>query len=308
MSKEIVEQMQKEVQKVVLGKENIIEKVLACMLAGGHILLEDIPGVGKTTLALAFSKVMSLKYRRTQFTPDVLPADITGFSMYNKKTDSFDYVEGAALSNIYLADEINRTSPKTQSALLEVMEEGSVTVDGVTREVPKPFFVIATQNPIGSVGTQRLPESQMDRFMVRLSMGYPDPESEIRILKGESEEPLGQLQSIVDAETFLRMQQEVEEVFVKDSIYEYLIGLVDETRKGENFSLGISPRGTIALYRMAKAIAYIRGRDYMIPEDVLWVFTDVASHRVAISSRAKAKGFGIAEALEEVKKKHMLPL
>ena len=307
MSKEIVEQMQKEVQKVVLGKENIIEKVLACMLAGGHILLEDIPGVGKTTLALAFSKVMSLKYRRTQFTPDVLPADITGFSMYNKKTDSFDYVEGAALCNIYLADEINRTSPKTQSALLEVMEEGSVTVDGVTREVPRPFFVIATQNPIGSVGTQRLPESQMDRFMVRLSMGYPDPKSEIRILKGESEEPLGQLQSIVDDETFLRMQQEVEEVFVKDSIYEYLIQLVDETRKGENFSLGISPRGTIALYRMAKAIAYIRGRDYMIPEDVLEVFTDIASHRVAISSRAKAKGLGLGEALEEVKKKYMLP-
>lgn len=307
MNNETALRMQKEVQKVVMGKEEIIEKVLASMLAGGHILLEDIPGVGKTTLALAFSKVMSLKYKRTQFTPDVLPADITGFSLYNKKTDSFDYVEGAALCNIYLADEINRTSPKTQSALLEVMEEGSVTVDGVTRQVPKPFFVIATQNPIGSVGTQRLPESQMDRFMVRLSIGYPDASSEIRILKGESGELLKQVESIVDAETFLSMQEQVENVFVSDALYAYLIQIVNETRSSENFSLGISPRGTIAFYKMAKAMAYIRGRDYLTPEDVLAVFSDIAAHRVILSNRARAKGMTLEEALEEVKMKFPMP-
>lgn len=307
MNNETAIRMQTEVQKVVMGKEAIIEKVLASMLAGGHILLEDIPGVGKTTLALAFSKVMSLKYKRTQFTPDVLPADITGFSLYNKKTDSFDYVEGAALCNIYLADEINRTSPKTQSALLEVMEEGSVTVDGVTRNVPLPFFVIATQNPIGSVGTQRLPESQMDRFMVRLSIGYPDAESEIRILKGESESLLEQVESVVDAQTFLEMQKQVEEVFVSDALYSYLIAIVNDTRTNENFSLGISPRGTIAFYKMAKAMAFIRGRDYLTPEDVLDVFSDIAAHRVILSNRAKAKGMTLEEALEGVKKKFPMP-
>lgn len=307
MNNETAIRMQTEVQKVVMGKEAIIEKVLASMLAGGHILLEDIPGVGKTTLALAFSKVMSLKYKRTQFTPDVLPADITGFSLYNKKTDSFDYVEGAALCNIYLADEINRTSPKTQSALLEVMEEGSVTVDGVTRNVPLPFFVIATQNPIGSVGTQRLPESQMDRFMVRLSIGYPDAESEIRILKGESESLLEQVESVVDAQTFLEMQKQVEEVFVSDALYSYLIAIVNDTRTNENFSLGISPRGTIAFYKMAKAMAFIRGRDYLTPEDVLDVFSDIAAHRVILSNRAKAKGMTLEEALEDVKKKFPMP-
>lgn len=301
MENENITKMQQEVQKVVMGKEQIIEKVLVAMLAGGHILLEDIPGVGKTTLALAFSRVMSLKYKRTQFTPDVLPADITGFSLYNKKTDSFDYVEGAALCNIYLADEINRTSPKTQSALLEVMEEGKVTVDGVTRPVPKPFFVLATQNPLGSVGTQRLPESQMDRFMIRLSIGYPDRENEILMLKGENVDILEQVESVVDGEEFMEMQRQAEQVFVSDSLYGYIIDLVNETRKSEDFSLGISPRGTIAFYRMAKAMAYVKGRDYLTPEDVLAVFEDIAAHRVVLSSRARAKGMDIHEALEQVR-------
>lgn len=301
MENENITRMQQEVQKVVMGKEQIIEKVLVAMLAGGHILLEDIPGVGKTTLALAFSRVMSLKYKRTQFTPDVLPADITGFSLYNKKTDSFDYVEGAALCNIYLADEINRTSPKTQSALLEVMEEGKVTVDGVTRPVPKPFFVLATQNPLGSVGTQRLPESQMDRFMIRLSIGYPDRENEILMLKGENVDILEQVEPVVDGEEFMEMQRQAEQVFVSDSLYGYIIDLVNETRKSEDFSLGISPRGTIAFYRMAKAMAYVKGRDYLTPEDVLAVFEDIAAHRVVLSSRARAKGMDIHEALEQVR-------
>ena len=307
MKSEVASNMQKEVQKVVKGKEAVIEKVLASMLAGGHILLEDIPGVGKTTLALAFSRVMNLKYKRTQFTPDVLPADITGFSLYNKKTESFDYVEGAALCNIYLADEINRTSPKTQSALLEVMEEGKVTVDGVTREVPRPFFVIATQNPIGSVGTQRLPESQMDRFMIRLSIGYPDVESEIQILKGEKESSLDLVKNVVDATDFLAMQKQVEEVFISDAMYEYILALVGETRTGENFSLGISPRGTIALQRLAKAMAFLRGRDYLVPEDVLDIFNDIAGHRVIISNRARAKGLDVSQVLEAAKLKFPMP-
>lgn len=301
-----IEKLQEEVERVVKGKSVIVRKVLAAMLAGGHILLEDIPGVGKTTLALAFSRALSMKYNRMQFTPDVLPADLTGFSMYQKETDSFRYMEGAVMCNIFLADEINRTSPKTQSALLEVMEEKRVTVDAVTRELPDPFFVIATQNPVGSVGTQRLPESQMDRFMIRLSMGYPDVENEIQILKGMYEKV--QTEPVIDIDTFLSMRKEVEQVHVSDVLYGYLMELVNRTRTEEMFSLGISPRGSIALLKMSRAIAYIAGRDFVTPEDVREIFTDVGMHRVLVSNVAKANQITEEQALEKVKENVPMPV
>ena len=301
-----IDKLQEEVERVVKGKSRIVRKVLAAMLAGGHILLEDIPGVGKTTLALAFSRALSMKYNRMQFTPDVLPADLTGFSMYQKETDSFRYMEGAVMCNIFLADEINRTSPKTQSALLEVMEEKKVTVDAVTRELPDPFFVIATQNPVGSVGTQRLPESQMDRFMIRLSMGYPDVENEIQILKGMYDKV--ETEPVIDIDTFLSMRREVEQVHVSDVLYGYLMELVNRTRTEEIFALGMSPRGSIALLKMSRAIAYIAGRDFVTPEDVREIFTDMGMHRVLVSNVAKANQITEEQALEQVKESVPMPV
>ncbi len=277
-----------EVKRAVIGKDECVYKVMMAMLAGGHILLEDIPGVGKTTMALAFSKACALRQNRVQFTPDVLPSDITGFSVYRKETGTFRYQEGAAMCNLLLADEINRTSPKTQSALLEVMEEGNVTVDGVTREVPKPFMVIATQNPIGSAGTQMLPESQLDRFMICMSMGYPDRENEIAILKGRGEgNPLDQIFPVIRAEELVMMQKEVEQIFIHDRIYEYLAELAAETRRHPMLELGISPRGTLALAKMARASAYLNGRTYVMPADVEGIFKDVAIHRMRLNSQAR---------------------
>lgn len=290
-------QVQEEVNKVIKGKENVVKKVLAAMIAGGHILMEDIPGVGKTTLATTFAKSMSMNYKRVQFTPDVLPSDILGFSMYNSGTKEFEYKEGAVFTNLFLADEINRTSPKTQSALLEVMEEGTATVDGVTRKLPEPFVVIATENPYGSSGTQMLPESQLDRFMVCLSMGYPNHEDAVQILKGNAEKPLSKVAPIISVEELTRLRNMTNDMYVKDDIYEYIVSLVEETRKLEMFSMGASPRGTIALLRMAKAMAVIDGRDYVTAKDVQDVLVDVLGHRVKISARGKAQGISMQQAL-----------
>ena len=292
-----------EVQKVIIGKEDIVKKVMTAILVKGHILIEDVPGVGKTTLALAFSKAMKLKSKRIQFTPDVLPTDITGFSLYNKAASKFEYSEGVAMCNLLLADEINRTSSKTQSALLEVMEEGKISVDGITREVPLPFIVIATQNPIGSIGTQMLPESQLDRFMIKLSMGYPSIEREIDLLKGRSEgDPIDEVKGIITREGLIRLQQVVFDTFVDDKIYAYVAHLVAETRQHPLIKLGISPRGSIALISMAKGAASIHDRDYVIPEDVQEVFIDVAAHRILLNAKAKAEGKAEQDILEEILK------
>ena len=289
-----------EVRKVIKGKDDVIDKVLASILAGGHILLEDIPGVGKTTLAVAFSKVMDLEYRRVQFTPDVLPSDIVGFSMYNNKTGDFEYKQGSILCNLFLADEINRTSPKTQSSLLEVMEEKKVTVDGVTRKLPDPFIVIATENPLGSSGTQKLPESQLDRFMVCLSIGYPEHTYAINILKDNAANLLEHVPQVISGDEVVQLQKEVEDMFVHDSMYEYIVTLTEKTRESVNLILGVSPRGSIALLKMSKAMALIRGRNFVIPEDVHIVFKDVFGHRVKLSPRGKANGISIEMALEEI--------
>ena len=296
-----------EIKKVIRGKDEIIKNVMAAILSGGHILLEDVPGVGKTTLALAFSRVMGLNYKRVQFTPDVMPSDVTGFSMYNKKTDSFDYVEGAAMCNLLLADEINRTSPKTQAALLEVMEEGKVTVDGVTRQVPKPFTVIATQNPLGSSGTQRLPQSQMDRFLARLSMGSPDRESEILILQGKGIESMDKVNEVISKDSLVNMQKKCGEVFVNDSIYGFITDVARSTRNSELFAMGISTRGSLAMLKLTRANAFMDGRDYVVPEDVLDCFAISSAHRVELSEKARAMGYDEEMALQEAMKKVSVP-
>ncbi len=298
----------KEVQKVIVGKDEIIVKLLTAVLSKGHILLDDIPGVGKTTMALAFSKAMNLEYSRLQFTPDVLPTDVTGFSMYNKETDSFSYKPGAAICNLFLADEINRTSSKTQSALLEVMEEGKVTVDGVTREMPQPYVVIATQNPVGSVGTQMLPESQLDRFMVRLSMGYPDVDSEVLILKGKSKgNTLDDVKQVASAQDIIDMQRAAENAEMTDEIYEYIAALTVATRSHQLLELGVSPRGSLATSRLARAYAFMQGRDYVVPDDVQAVFCDAVEHRVLLSPKARVNGMTAHDVLLEIIKSVDMP-
>ena len=290
-----------EVKKAVIGKDKIIIKILLAILAKGHILLEDIPGVGKTTLALAFSKSLSLEYNRVQFTPDVLPTDITGFTVYNKQTGNFEFKPGASMCNLLLADEINRTSSKTQSALLEIMEEGRVTVDGTTHELPKPFIVLATQNPIGSVGTQELPESQLDRFMIKISMGYPDAASEMEILKSRSNyNPLEYINSIANAETLVSLQKVVENIFVDDKIYMYITHLAQDTRQHPMLKLGISTRGAIALMAASKATALLKGRSYVIPDDVMYMYEDVFAHRLILSSNAKINNITAKQILDEI--------
>ena len=277
-----------EIRKAVIGKDACIFKVMMAVLAGGHILLEDIPGVGKTTMAMAFSKAMELQQKRVQFTPDVLPADILGFSMYDKEQGGFYYHPGAVMCNLFLADEINRTSPKTQSALLEVMEEKQVTIDGVTRRTGDPFIVIATENPVGSAGTQLLPESQLDRFMICVKMGYPSVEEEIEILRrAQSGEAVENVFPILEQTVLLLLQKEVREVFVHERIYRYIAELAKATRENEWTELGISTRGTVALTKMAKAAAYLQGRNYVIPADVMDVFEDVAIHRIILNMKAK---------------------
>lgn len=305
---EITQQIMQEVNKAVIGKEHIVRKVLTAIIAKGHILIEDIPGVGKTTLALAFSRVLNLDYNRMQFTPDVLPTDVIGYHVITREGELGDYKPGPVVCNLFLADEINRTSSKTQSALLEVMEEGNVTVDGLTVQVPRPFTVIATQNPVGSIGTHMLPESQLDRFMLRLSMGYPDVTSEIRMLKDRNgENPLNMVRAVVSRQDILVMQQQAEKVYVHDSIYEYLVKLVLMTRRDPYVELGVSPRGTIALLNMAKAGAFINGRDYLVPADIKGIFHDVVSHRIILKPEARVNNVTLEQVSQGILKQVQAP-
>lgn len=306
-NKEILLNIQNEIGKVISGKEDIIRLIFTAIVGKGHILLEDVPGVGKTTLAVAFSKVLKLSYRRMQFTPDVLPSDVTGFSMFNKKINDFEYKPGVAMCNLLLADEINRTSPKTQAALLEVMEEKKVTVDGETRNLPNPFIVIATQNPTGYVGTQKLPESQLDRFMIKLSMGYPEYNDEINVYKGKSYDALEKVNQIFDEKLILSLQEETKKVYVEDSIYEYLTNIIRVTREDELISLGVSPRGGIALLSMAKATAVLNDRDYLVPEDIVNNIPAVCTHRIVLSPRAKASGVNEKQIIERILNKIEMP-
>jgi MoxR-like ATPase len=291
-----------EMQSVIVGKQDVVEKLLISIFANGHILLDDVPGVGKTTMAVAVSRVLGLKYKRVQFTPDVLPSDITGFSIYNKQSGKFEYMPGAAAgANILLGDEINRTSSKTQSALLEAMEEGQVTVDGETHALQTPFIVIATQNNVGAAGTQILPYAQLDRFLVKLSIGYPDFESQIEIMRDRQKaNPIDSVKQITDCSEITVMQSDVLNITVKDSILEYIARLAVTSRENEMTELGISPRGAISICRVAKARAYIYGRDYVIPEDIREVFIDVCAHRIIINQKAKVKQFSSEQVLRTV--------
>lgn len=297
------QQIIQEVKKAIRGKDDCIRQVMTAILAGGHVLIEDIPGVGKTSMALAFARAMNLTQNRVQFTPDVLPSDITGFSMYIKEKDTFAYQPGAVMCNLFLADEINRTSAKTQSALLEVMEEGTVTVDGVTRQVPDPFVVIATENPIGSAGTQMLPESQLDRFLICIQMGYPSEEDEIEILMSQSEKKnLEEIRPVADAALLARMQKEAAKVFIHETVCRYIVELVNATRSHELVTLGLSTRGALAVTRLAKANAYMEGRDFVLPKDVEKVFPSAAVHRLKCSTRARMNEGASMEIIEEILK------
>lgn len=297
-----------EVKKAVIGKDAIIIKTLLTILCKGHILIEDIPGVGKTTMALAFSKALSLDHSRMQFTPDVLPSDITGFSVYNKAKNTFEFRPGVAFCNLFLADEINRTSSKTQSALLELMEEKCITVDGNTYKLPEPYTVIATQNPIGSAGTHNLPDSQLDRFMLKLSMGYPDFNDEVAILKAKyNAAPLESVKPVVNARLINELQEYIASIYVNDKVYEYIVGLSAATRNHPLIKLGISPRGTLALMQISKGIAVAMGRDYVIPDDVSYICRDVFEHRIILSSKARLSEMTTADIIEEIIKNTPVP-
>lgn len=298
---EAIKKIINEVKKVIVGKDEVIYQIITAMIADGHILIDDIPGVGKTSLALAFSKAMALDYNRVQFTPDVLPSDVTGFTMLNKKNNEFEFKQGAIMCNLFLADEINRTSSKTQSALLEAMEEGNVTVDSVTYKLPAPFNVIATQNPVGSIGTHMLPESQLDRFMFCVSMGYPKVEDEAKMLKEKfCKNPLDEVNAVIDAEGFEIIKNEVRKVYINDEIYEYIAKIADISRNTPEIELGISPRGSVAVMKAAQAGAYVRGRDYVIPEDVNEVIIPCARHRIIINARAKTSGLNVNKIINNI--------
>lgn len=290
-----------EVNKVIIGKKEVVTKILTTFLAGGHVLLEDIPGVGKTTVSLAFSKALGLDFNRIQFTPDVVASDVVGFTMYDAEKEEFIFREGAVMCNLLLADEINRTTSRTQAALLEVMEEKNITVDGTTYSLPEPFNVIATQNPIGSYGTQNLPQSQLDRFMIKTTIGYPDFDSQVELLEDRQlTNPLEEVQPILNDEQFLQMQKEVTNVHVSKAILKYITELTVATRNHELIVQGVSPRGALALTNIAKAHAYVQNRNYVVPEDVIENYLDVCNHRVVLDQKAQVTYGNSYQLLKEI--------
>ena len=298
---EVTQRIREEVKKVIRGKDAIVDKVLMAVLAQGNVLLEDVPGVGKTTMALAFARTMGLMTRRVQFTPDTMPSDIIGFSVYDRETGSLSYKEGAIMTNLLLADEINRTSSKTQAALLEAMEEKNVTVDGVTYPLPEPFVVLATENPVGSAGTQMLPNSQLDRFMIKLSIGYPDLASQVEILAARHrEDPLDKVEQVVTTEELLALIEETGKVEISDAVYQYIAELVQKTREHPMVTLGISPRGALALCRMCKAHAMLNGMSYVTPDDVRAVAADVFCHRMMLSAKARLNEESAESIMEQI--------
>ena len=290
-----------ETEKVIIGKHSEVTMLVAALLCGGHVLIEDVPGTGKTTLAAALSRAAGLKFNRAQFTPDVMASDITGFNIYNRAKEQFEFRDGLVMCNILLADEINRASPKTQSALLEAMEEGTVTVDGTTYKMPVPFMVIATQNPTGYIGTYPLPEAQLDRFVLRLSMGYPTESEEISvILNRKGENPLDRVKAVTNAENLTVLRQIVSKVTVSSEISRYIVQLVAATRDTPLVTLGASPRASLALMRLSQAYAFIRGRDYVLAEDVSALYVPAVSHRLMLSQEARLQKKSAADVLTEL--------
>lgn len=309
MSRELVNKLRDNINQVFVGKEELVDNLLICLLAGGHVLLEDVPGVGKTTLALTLAKSMKSSFGRIQFTPDTLPGDVAGVSVYNMKTGEFAYQAGAVMNQILLADEINRTSPKTQACLLEAMAEGQVTVDGMVHKLPQPFLVIATQNPIEFLGTYPLPEAQMDRFMMRLSIGYPDREQELQMaalfLQGRTPD---KAEAVCNAEDILAMREETAAVTVKENVLGYMEDIVKETRQEPRFVLGASPRALLALVRASQARAFLQGRDFVKPDDVKAVAKQVLLHRLVLSSEARIQKADAGEVLRSLIIKVKVPV
>lgn len=283
--------LKENISRSIVGKDDVIIKIIAALLCEGHVLIEDVPGVGKTQLISSLSKSLGGKYNRVQMTPDIMPSDIIGFSMVNGMTGEFEYKPGAALCNFLLADEINRASPKAQSSLLEVMEEGQISLDGHTYDLPVPFMVMATQNPVETYGTYHLPEAQMDRFFIRISMGYPTAEEEIKILeRTEFGNPSDNIdRSVLSLEEVINLQNEVKKVRVMPAVKRYITDIVRSTRDSEVVTLGVSPRGSISLYKASKAVAFINGRDYVTPDDVKYIADNVLSHRILLSVKGKTK-------------------
>ena len=297
-----------QVRKAVVGKDVTLVWVLAAILAKGHILLEDVPGVGKTTMALAFSKVLSMDYSRVQFTPDVLPSDVTGYSIPDQTTGQLRYQPGAVISNLFLADELNRATSRTQAALLEAMEEGQVTVDGQTHQLPQPFVVIATQNPPGAAGTSLLPDSQMDRFMVRLSLGYPSLKDEVAmVMHRQDGNPLHSLKPLISREELSHLREQVAATHMNETVVTYVVKLITATREHPDILRGASPRATLAVTAMSKAVAQLRGRDYVIPEDVQEVFIQTVAHRLLLNPKAEAQSKTARQVLEEILRTVRMP-
>ena len=299
--KQLAASVVNEVKKAVVGKDEILIKALLAILSRGHILLEDIPGVGKTTMALAFSRALGMSYRRVQFTPDVMPSDLTGFSLYNKDSGQMEYQPGALLCNLFLADELNRATSRTQSALLEAMEEGQITVDGVTHAIPDPFLVIATQNPVGASGTQLLPDSQLDRFALRLSLGYPAPQDEVELLRRKQKgEGLAQVQQVMDHRQLAWLRGLVDQVFIDEEVLSYIVRLIRATREHPQLLQGASPRAAIAVAALSRATAFLRGRDFVIPEDVQYIWSDAVAHRLLLPAGAVGGAERLAQIADEV--------
>ncbi len=300
----ILKNISNNIEKIIVGKREQIEFVLVALICKGHVLIEDVPGVGKTSLVSALSRSVSASFRRIQFTPDIMPSDITGFSIYNQRTNDFEYKKGSIMSQFILADEINRTSPKTQASLLEVMEENQVTVDGQTYLVPKPFMVLATQNPVDYLGTYPLPEAQLDRFFMKVSLGYPSFDEESKMLQRfQSRNPMAELEPVADSKQILQLQEEVENIYAEESIHRYIVSIVRKTREIEGVTLGASPRGSICLLKAAKGYALFSGRDYCIPEDVKKIAVNVLEHRIILKNEARQKRTGadiIRQVLAEV--------
>lgn len=297
------------VEKVIVGKRNAIELALIALACDGHVLIEDVPGVGKTSLVYSIAKSLDCSFKRIQFTPDILPTDITGFTIYNQKTGNFEFKPGAVMSNIVLADEINRTSPKTQASLLEVMEEKQITVDGVTYQVPRPFMVLATQNPVEYLGTYPLPEAQLDRFMLKISIGYPSQADESKILtRFKTENPLHNLTPVADADYILKLQEVVREIHVDSSLNQYIVEISDATRKNPDILLGASPRASLALYRASQAWAFYNGRDYVIPDDIKKMAIPVLAHRLILKQEAKLKRITAEQILTSIMSNINVPM
>jgi MoxR-like ATPase len=299
--RDIAERVKTNIKRVIVGKDDVIDLVMVALLSDGHILIEDVPGIGKTMLAKSIARSIGCEFRRIQFTPDVMPSDITGINFYNQKQGEFEFRPGPIIANIVLADEINRATPRTQSALLEAMEERQITVEGVTQQLPRPFLVLATQNPIELEGTFPLPEAQLDRFFMRIALGYPDEEEEEAILtRFEQESPLTELDAVVSAGELVRLASQVPQIYVEPSVRKYVVQLVQATRKHHSFELGASPRGSLALYKGSRALAAMRGRDYVLPDDVKFLAPYLLTHRAILSSQSRLRGGDASTVLHEV--------